>query len=281
MKKCCHNFGQVREFAIYFVMEIQEFLSQLGLTHKQIRIYTDLAQNPDSTVVQISRRTGLPRSSIYTELDQLIDKGYVHFKKVGKSTKFKITDPRNIKYELDEKSRLIAQLQANADQFVSQLLSGPATQKSHHSINVYEGQAGIKQILWNILSTKEKLVVGYSHSRLEQVVDHDFAERWREEFRRREIRNKMILNKPVKVNWSTVPDFLGTDWVQLKTLQQEKISFDREIFMYDDTLTIISPKTDPEQYGVEITDKFLVDSYRQIFNFLWEHVAQENVSPAL
>lgn len=45
--------------------------------------------------------------------------------------------------------------------------------------------------------------------------------------------------------------------------------------IYNDVLSVCSLKTDPDQYGIEIKDELLVSSHKQIFNFLWDHVAKK------
>ena len=86
--------------------------------------------------------------------------------------------------------------------------------------------------------------------------------------------NKIIFNKPVPLTWSDVPDFLEKN-VEAKSLDQKKIKFDRMTLIYQDILTVCSLKTDKDQYGIEIKDQLLVQSYKQMFDFLWNHVAKK------
>ena len=85
--------------------------------------------------------------------------------------------------------------------------------------------------------------------------------------------NKIIFNQPKALTWSDIPGFLAEN-VEAKTLDENKIKFDRLILIYNDVLTVCSLKTDSDQYGIEIKDELLVKSYQQIFSFLWDHVAQ-------
>ena len=41
------------------------------------------------------------------------------------------------------------------------------------TINLYKGQAGIKQLLWNIVLSKTPLVIGFSPGQLEFVTDRE------------------------------------------------------------------------------------------------------------
>ncbi len=254
-------------------MTNEEFLKQLGLTNPQIKIYLDLASHPESTVVGIYKRIFSPRSSIYLELERLIDRGFVISKKVGKTTFYKITNPDILKLTIEEEAKKFNNLSENLGEFVENIgeLKGNIT--APKTINIYKGQAGIKQMLWNIIISKVKLLVGFSPGQLEDVTDRAFAEKWREEFRNRNMHNRIIFNKPKPLVWSNVPHFLEKN-TEIKTLDDKKIKFDRYTLIYGDVLSICSLKTDNDQYGIEIRDELLVQSYKQIFDFIWTHVAK-------
>lgn len=256
------------------MMTQEQFLKQLGLTDQQIKIYLDLASNPESTVVQIHKRLYRPRSSIYLELERLIDRGFVISKKVGKTTFYKITNPDILKLTIEEEASKLHYLQKNLGEFSKSINDLKGNKETPKTVNIYKGQAGIKQLLWNILLSKAKLVIGFSPGQLEHVTDRNFAEKWREEFRRNNMHNRIIFNKPKPLIWSDVPHFLEKN-VEAKTLDEKKIKFDRMILIYDDILSVCSLKTDSDQYGIEIRDELLVNSYKQIFDFLWTHVAKK------
>lgn len=253
-------------------MTIGEFLKNLGLSDRQVEIYLDVSSFSQSSVVEIAKRTEIPRSTIYLELDRLIKKGLVTVQKIGASKKYSVTRFENFKLKLEEEKDRVDNLLGSVDSVVKKLNDLSGVQTSVEKVLIYKGQAGIKQQIWNILSCKSGLVVGFSPGTMEDVTDRKFSEKFRREFKRRGLNNKVILSKPKVLNWSEVPDFLDK-YVEAKTLESTKIRFQHEILIYDDTISIISKKTDKDQYGIEITDKLLVESYRQIFEFLWEHVA--------
>ena len=250
-----------------------DYLTKLGLSKKQVKIYLDLATYPESTVVHIHKRIQLPRSSIYLELERLIDNGYVISKKVGKSTFYRISNPKILRLILEEKNEKLQFLTQNLDTFSESIKEFEVAKNTQKTINIYKGQAGIKQLLWNIIISKADLVIGFSPGQLEHVTDRDFAEKWREEFRNLNMHNKIIFNKPAPLTWSDIPNFLEEN-VEAKTLDEKKIKFDRMILIYKDILTVCSLKTDSDQYGIEIRDDLLVKSYIQMFEFLWNHVAK-------
>ncbi len=255
-------------------MTLNDFLKQLGLTDRQIKIYLDLAANPESSVVLMHRRLHEPRSSLYLELERLIDKGYIISKRVEKTTSYKITNPSKLKLTLEEESKKLQYLTQNLSVFNKGIKELGMNKDIPKTIDIYKGKEGVKQLLWNIISSDAKLVVGFSPGQLEFVTDRAFAEKWREEFKRKNKFNKIIFGKPKPLIWSDIPGFL-THNVEARTLDERKIKFDRMILIYNDVLAVCSLKTDSDQYGIEIRDNLLVNSYKQIFDFLWDHVAKK------
>lgn len=251
-----------------------EYLTKLGLSQKQIKIYLDLAAHPDSSIVQVHKRLSSPRSSLYLETERLTDKGFVISKKIGKTTLYKITDPKILELTLKSESDKLSYLTSHLEGFASNIQLLKTTKEPQKMINIYKGPAGIKQLLWNIITSDAKLVIGYTPGQLEYVTDREFAEKWREEFRARGKHNQIIFNQPKPKNWSDVPKFLEEN-VEAKTLDENKIKFDRLTLIYGDVFTVCSLKTDSDQYGIEIRDELLINSYKQIFNFIWDHVAKK------
>ena len=255
-------------------MTPRDFLTQFGLSERQIKIYLDLAANPESTVVAVNKNIKLPRSTIYLELQRLIQRGLVISKVVGKTTYFKITDPKALKLSFEDEESRLQELTSNLDAFNKTIKGLQGMKEKPMSVNIYKGQPGIKQLLWNIITSDAELVFGFSPGQLENITDRDFSEKWRTEFRLRHKHNKIIFNKPKKLIWSNVPGFLKEN-VEVKTLDENKIKFDRMILIYNDVITICSLKTDSDQYGVEIRDRLLFQSYKQMFDFIWDHVADK------
>ncbi len=260
-------------------MTQEEFLQKLGLNSQQIKIYLDLAAHPESTVVAIHKRLYLPRSSIYLELERLIDKGFILSKKVGKTTTYKITNPQILEMTIEEEAKKLQYLKSNLSDFSKSITDLESLKEARRTINIYKRQAGIKQMLWNIILSRAKLVVGFSPGQLEDITDRTFSERWREEFKRNNMHNRIIFNKPKPLVWSDVPQFLEKN-TEIKTLDARKIKFDRYTLIYNDILSLCSLKTDSDQYGIEIRDELLVKSYKQLFDFIWAHVAKKLKSKA-
>jgi len=257
-------------------VNIQKYLEELGLEKSHAEIFITLSQNGEQTVLQLSRILNRPRSSLYIDLDEMGKQGLVTIHKELRSTRYKAVAVASIKYILQEKQQKLNNLVEEFADFAKQMNDENNRIKQKYEVTIYKGQEGVKQILWNMLTSPVKEVVGFSPGTLENVVDRSFAEEWRLEFKSRNKYNKIIVNKAVPLTWSNVPDFLNK-YVEVRTLEDQKIKFQHEVWFYGETLVVISEKDDPNQYGVEITDSLLVSSYRQLFDFLWDEIARKVV----
>jgi len=251
----------------------KQYLTKLGWEPYHIDIYLALTERGEQTVLQLSRLLAKPRSSLYLELEAMQAKGLVTMRREDKSTTFKAVPVESIKYILEEKRQVLNELFNEFPKFAQNVKVEKGTFAKSYEVTVYKGQEGIKQLLWNVLTSAAQEFVGFSPGTLEHVVDHEFAEEWRAEFKARGKHNKIIVNEAIPLTWSKVPDFLTEKYVEIRTLEEKRITFAHEVWFYGKTLVVMSTKDDPEQYGVEITDRLLVSSYRQLFDLLWEEMA--------
>lgn len=76
--------------------DIKEVLHDLGLDSKEIDLYLVLLRKGESTVLQLSRETGLERTSIYDSLSYLGKKGIVSSIKKNNSSVFMAINPEQL-----------------------------------------------------------------------------------------------------------------------------------------------------------------------------------------
>jgi sugar-specific transcriptional regulator TrmB len=257
------------------MIDTKQYLINLGWEPFHAEIFLSLTKYGEQTVLQLSRNVSKPRSTLYLELEAMQRNGIITARKINKTTKYSSIQISSIKNLIEEKRRSLTQLFEEFTDFSKSVTPPTEPISTNHDITIYKGRDGIKQILWNILTSDDKEVVGFSPGTLEHVVDREFAERWRAEFKLRGKHNRIIVNKAVPLTWSKVPDFLTDKYVEVRTLEEKKIAFEHEVWFYGKTLVVISTKDDPEQYGIEITDRLLVSSYRQLFDLLWKETAKK------
>lgn len=133
---------------------INKFLQNIGLTDKEIAVYLELLREEKSSVLDLSKKTNILRTSVYPILDNLLEKGLVSEVKVGKKVYFQAEAPERIgsyiesqKIKLEEQSQL-------ANDYIPQLKSLSRQTGEKPIVKIFEGREGL------IKATEESLGYG-------------------------------------------------------------------------------------------------------------------------
>jgi sugar-specific transcriptional regulator TrmB len=123
--------------------EIIKGLEAFGLDQKEVSIYLSGLEAGRSTVLELSRRTKMPRSTLYPLLEKLVSRGVFRLVKEKKTSKYLAESPETLERMFHDREeafiRAIPSLQAlNETSF-----AGPG-------VTFYEGSDGFKR-LWKQL----------------------------------------------------------------------------------------------------------------------------------
>lgn len=126
-----------------------EILEQLGLTKKEIKIYTTLLQLGTESVFNIAKKSDIKRSTCYLILESLKNKGLVSFSKNRKSIQYSAIEPSKIyniyKERLDQLKDAVPMLDA--------LYS---TTPNRPKFQIFEGIDGVKNVYYETHTWLEK-----------------------------------------------------------------------------------------------------------------------------
>lgn len=122
---------------------IIKFLKDIGLNDREASIYLELLRLDNSSVLDLSKKTNILRTSVYPILDALMEKGLISEVKIGKKVFFQAEAPERIgtyiqsqKIKLDEQAQLV-------DEFVPQLKSLSRQTGEKPIVKIYEGREGM------------------------------------------------------------------------------------------------------------------------------------------
>ena len=120
-------------------------LEELGLSQPEAAVYLALLQLGPTTILNIARNTGLKRTTIYTIIDVLKEKGLTTVVIKGLKQVYAAQDP----------TKLQSLWQKKLEQFNEQLPAFQALQKfsgSQAMIKYYEGQASIREVYLQLIA---------------------------------------------------------------------------------------------------------------------------------
>ena len=248
--------------------KLKSHLKRFNLDDTEIEIYLTLVRCGKLSALEASRKIKIPKSTIYRYLDSLIKKGFVVITQSTRGKKFQALT--NIfETKIEEQGRYIKNLKNSARFLGKNLLTLPPKTEKSSSVRVYEGLDKIKQLVWNILDAKNK-VYYYTNADRRKLFGDFWMSRYLNEFVRRDLTERgfesySARNYNRKEYFSIAPGYVERS----ENKVVKRLELKGEIYIYNDIYAFYTWEG-KELIGIEIKNKYLVQSQRAIFEKLWE-----------
>lgn len=250
-------------------MELKQKLGLLGLTDNQAEIYLALLKQGLASLLDLSRRSSINRTTIYRVFEDLKKLNLVEKIVDARGIKVKAIAPEKLSLLLTAKEAELTNLKSNLSDLISDLSAikdqpAPSTQ-----IVYFRGQSGLEQLLWNILKAKGESV-GYGYADWNQSVGREFAEKLRAERVKRKILDREIQNTnqagPIS-SWTQVKNYEQV--YQCRFLPRKIIDIKHDTYIYNDVFAFYYFIKN-ELFGLEIHNPEIAKTQKQIFEVLWK-----------
>lgn len=234
---------------------MEEELKHYGLSDKETRLYLANLKAGDSTANRLSELTGIRRSTVYEVIENLKKKGVVASYRKDKKLFFTAEKPEKLIERLKEKEESIRRILPDLHALMQTVPEKPAVQ-------LYEGLAGMKNAVEDMLSAAEILVYGASNTG-DPVFGHyipNFAKKRAE----KHIKMRAVIEPDVPAHMTEKDVGNITEIRTLPFLKNHNSVY----FIYNDKLLVMT--LGHELIALSIRSTLLATSQRQLFEFLWE-----------
>lgn len=255
--------------AEYTVSPLDRDLIVLGLTPKEAAVYLALLELGTASVQAIARRAELVRPTTYVILEHLTRKGLVS-KASGADAKkmlFSAEDPSHLERYLDDQVREIDRRRSQLGDLIPELKSAYASGEEKPRVRLFEGKDGLRGLQEEFIEAGQGPVVG--------VVSADdlYALFPEDEFHQkiRSIRLQAGLRSRQVYTTARQRPSLEEDRVYLREnrfMPPEKLPLHGSLAANGPVLSIVSFRS--KIIGVLIEHKDIADSFRAIFELIWE-----------
>ncbi len=248
-------------------------LAEFGLSKKEALIYLTLFEKGDLSLLELSRITGINRTTLYRLCASLEKLGLIEEVVDCRGKRVRAASPEALRLLLKEKEQQIESLRKNLPLVLKflDLLVHPTKIKAT-KILYYKGVRGLKQVLWNTLRAEYE-IVGYGYLNWNESVGRRFAEELRQEIVKRKIYNREIQNE----NFQPIEEFTKVKgyekYYQRKIIPASVIEFNHDVYIYNDVCAFYYFYKG-ELFGLEIYNKEIAKTQKQIFYALWNYVAK-------
>lgn len=234
---------------------ITKQLEIIGIIGKDADIYLELLKAREATVIQLSRKTAIKRTSVYYCLDALIKKGVVGLAVKNNKKLYYIEDPKN------SLNNIIKQQQTAVQEMLPQIQNLYGKGSGLPEVKIYYNISGIKNIFEDVLTCKEKVARYY-------ISDSSVDEMLGEEFLKSFVKKRISLgikSLSLRAGEYAPERELGYQLREIRTMPKSLI-FSPYMCIYDNKSVVILAK---EKIGFIIESTEYAEAQKAIFNTLW------------
>ena len=229
------------------IMEPEEALKDFGLSEKEVKVYIALLRLGTSSVNRIAEKSMLQRTTTYDILKSLTEKGLVSHVVKEKKRYFEAADPNKLLNILKEKEGRVAEIIPGLELIRKSIKEKP-------SITLYEGRAGMKTILEDILKTKKDFMCYASKNDLAKFFKYYFPH-FVDERVNLGIKAKLILDA----------EPIAKELTEYKIVHKR---FKTATWIYGNRIAILTLE-EKEPVGIIIENEEIANTQRIVFEIMW------------
>lgn len=255
-----HGINQKGDEIVVTYMKLDIVLKNIGLSKSEAKIYLSLLELGEANLKEIADKAGIPRTSLYTPVRNLTEKGIVEFYK-KKGRRYYLASPPEKVLRLYETSLHV--FEDNMGGF--RKVMGGVDKKPQ--VRFFEGKEGIKLILNEILEEKRPFLAITCIEDMEKIA-HDYFEDFIERRIKQNLKVKLLTNRS-----RDSQIFKDTDAKELRETRfvPREYRFDTANYIFGDKVAILSLKREPV-FALFIEDEAIAGTHRMYFDLIWDMI---------
>jgi len=242
-------------------MDIRSQLATAGLTDSEIDIYLYLLQNGQSTPPQIAQGTGIARTNTYNVLRALKDRGLIKQELHRKRKAYLAADPQALILNW-EKQKI------DLEKMIPDLRALYTTNKNKPGILFFDGFEQVKEIYLSSLATNDKKIFAFGSTNLLSNLERNFFIHFEQKIRDNGIALVDILTSASKERALTETKKIIGGMYDFKLLPEKYRDQPTDILIWDNNIALVTLEV--PVFGTIITSPLLADTFKMIFELIWE-----------
>lgn len=234
-----------------------EQLEQLGLTHNEALVYSNLLELGETKTGALVKKTGLHRVLIYDALESLIKKGLVSYVIKENIKYFQAAAPERLLDFIHEKEELVQSL-------LPQLTLQRKLAASQQQVSIYEGIRGLKSAMNSMLKELSPKGTHYVFASGNMADTMGSYYQWYQETKRK---NKIKTFIMYDIHFRKRIDVLKMTVGEIRYYPLSY--FPTDTWIYNDKVLIVTYSAKPP-VAILITSKETAESYKQFFMSFWK-----------
>jgi sugar-specific transcriptional regulator TrmB len=239
-------------------MGVEDKLARIGITGKLLKLYLAAVELSEAPVQEVAARAGLARTTANNVLERLEQEELIRIEEHNGRRYVVAQDPVVMLQRLELRRQVLTDL-------MPQIRSLYNRAKGKPQIRFYQGEEGVRTVLWETLTSQSKLLRGIlamdelTRTPGLEEMDGYIAERVKRGIKLKVLRSR---HKDTERIWPSS----AQDLRELR-YAPDKISLSVTQYIYDDTVITISSKR--EDYGLVIESEDYARLQTALFESLW------------
>lgn len=253
---------------------LKAFLSTLGLAPDEVALYKTLTDYGALTILELSRKSGIPRTRVYRTLESMRSQKLVEEIIDEHRTLAQAVPPERLQKLLDAKQTEVEQLTRLFPKVEAYLTQHINRRQPDTKVKYYKGVSGIQHMATNVLNATGE-VVGYTQTDFAPLVGKKFANWFYREFQTKNLHMRDIYSDRY-IESIGGADKLGqtpptlTRHFTSRYLPPDKLDVIHTLDVYNNVVAFYDWQgKESDIFGVEIYNPKVAALQRQIFNLLW------------
>lgn len=252
-------------------------MSVIGLNQKEAAIYRTALERGGGTIMDLSRASGIERTSLYRHLESMINQGFIEMASRGKRTLYLPVDPLIIRNIVQQRTKALNEMLLDLHDHFS-LQTGKSV------VTYYQGKQGVIALYEKFYAEVAKMtrtqaslyIFGHSFEALEALPD--FFPEFIARRAKLNVETKIILPQserpPEGISGTDDPKIVARYnlHIQEKKYISKKYEYNGAILIMRDQVATIDFKT---FFGAVTKNKNLAQTWRMYFEFIWDHLPDE------
>jgi len=244
-------------------------LKEVGLSENESKVYLAMLELGSATVLEISARAEVNRPTTYVQIESLKKKGLVSTQTKGKKQIFIAESPEQLEFMIEREKRGIEQKKDDLKKILPELTGLFDVSGDKPQVRFFEGKEGLMKMQDELIRINPKEVSGFSSANAVLKVFPGHIKNYSSRRVKKGIYARIIYtNSEGAVLKRNDEEMLR----EAKFVSPDKFPFKSDISIYSDNIAISA--LEGKAVGVIITHKELADSFRALFNLLWESLGE-------
>ncbi len=161
---------------------LEKYLQDIGLSEKEAIVYISLLSVENSSVLDLSKKTKLNRSTTYVVLESLAKKGLVTETTVGKKTHYQAEPPERLETYVEQRKIMLDEQAKKLKDVIPQIKSVQREGGEKPIVKYFEGRDGL-------VSLNEEFFMGQGDNAIsyliysKDLIDEIFTKQERDKYR--------------------------------------------------------------------------------------------------